>query len=150
MVVKIFSFWKILIPQISDIVSWLRSTWKRHIQDPVIDIWWRFFTKIAVRGGSRTAATSKLEPFVLIVNPVTIITKSSILDVAAVLDLPLAVASFIHYRCLTDQPTFICSKSKLTIKTSEQRHWGRSADFIVNFEHISHLFLVFLLLILNK
>ena len=44
------------------------------------------------RGGSRTTATSKMEHFVIIVNgwkPLTIITKSSILDVAAVLDLPL-------------------------------------------------------------
>ena len=44
------------------------------------------------RGGSRTAATSKMEHFVIIVNgfqPLTIITKPSILDVAAVLDLPL-------------------------------------------------------------
>ena len=40
-------------------------------------------------GGSRTAATSKMERFVIIVNgfqPLTIITKRSILDVAAVLD----------------------------------------------------------------
>ena len=44
------------------------------------------------RGGSRTAATSKMERFVVIVNgwkPLTIITKRSILDVAAVLDPPL-------------------------------------------------------------
>ena len=41
------------------------------------------------RGGSRTAATSKMERFVIIVNgwkPLTIITKRSILDVVAVLD----------------------------------------------------------------
>ena len=37
-----------------------------------------------VRGGSRTAAISKVEHFVIIVN--CFITKSSILDVAAVLD----------------------------------------------------------------
>ena len=42
----------------------------------------------------------------------------------------------------------ICSK--LTIKTPEQRHWRRSGVFIVNFEHISHLALVFLLLTLNR
>ena len=42
----------------------------------------------------------------------------------------------------------ICSK--LTIKVSERRQWCRSDIFIVNFEHISHLFLVFLLLNLNK
>ena len=44
------------------------------------------------RGGSRTAAGSKKELFVIIVNglkPLTIITKSSILDVAAILDPPL-------------------------------------------------------------
>ena len=42
--------------------------------------------------GSRIAATSKMERFVIIVNgwkPSTIITKRPILDVAAVLDLPL-------------------------------------------------------------
>ena len=56
--------------------------------------------------------------------------------------------------------TFTCSKStikntvkrfevfsKLTIKTPERRQWQ---CFIVNFGHISHLFLVFLFLSLNK
>ena len=42
----------------------------------------------------------------------------------------------------------ICSK--LTIKTLERRHWRRSGVLIVNFEHISHLVLVFLLLTLNR
>ena len=45
-----------------------------------------------LRGGSRTAATSKMERFVIIVNgwkSLTIITKRSILDVAAALDPPL-------------------------------------------------------------
>ena len=44
------------------------------------------------RGGSRTAASSKMEHFVMIVDgckPLTVITKCSILDVAAVLDPPL-------------------------------------------------------------
>ena len=48
---------------------------------------------LVIRGGSRTAATSKMERFVIIVNgfqTLTIITKRSILDVAAVLD-PLLV-----------------------------------------------------------
>ena len=41
--------------------------------------------------------------------------------------------------------------SKLTIKTSERRKWRRSGVFTVNFEHIiSQLFLVLLLLTLNK
>ena len=42
----------------------------------------------------------------------------------------------------------ICSK--LTIKTPEWRHWRRSGNFIVNFEHISRLVLVFLLLTLSR
>ena len=41
------------------------------------------------RDGSRAAATSKMERFVIIVNDLTIITKCSILDVAATLDPPL-------------------------------------------------------------
>ena len=51
-----------------------------------------WLSKIDTRGRSRAAASSKMECFVIIVNgfqPVTIITKHSILDVAAVLDLPL-------------------------------------------------------------
>ena len=42
----------------------------------------------------------------------------------------------------------ICSK--LEIKTPERCHWRRSGVFIVNFDHMSHLFLVFLLAILSK
>ena len=41
-------------------------------------------------------------------------------------------------------------RSKLTIKTPERRHWRHSGALVVNFKHISHLFLLFLLLILNK
>ena len=40
--------------------------------------------------------------------------------------------------------------SKLIIKTPERRQLLRSGFVIVNFEHILHLFLVFLLLTLNK
>ena len=42
----------------------------------------------------------------------------------------------------------ICSK--LTIKTPERRHWRRSCVFIVNFEQISNIVVVSLLLTLNK
>ena len=42
----------------------------------------------------------------------------------------------------------ICSK--LTIKTPQRRQWRRSGVFFVNFEHISHLVLVFLLLTLSR
>ena len=49
-----------------------------------------------IRDWSRTAATFKMERFVIIVNsfqPFTIITNRSILDVAAVLDPPLISAT---------------------------------------------------------
>ena len=55
-------------------------------------------TKQVFRGRSRPAATSKMECFVIIVNdwkPLTIITKHSILDVAADLDPPLSFHSSI-------------------------------------------------------
>ena len=42
----------------------------------------------------------------------------------------------------------ICSK--LTIETPEQRFWRRSGVFIVNFEHISNIVVVFLLITLSK
>ena len=50
----------------------------------------------------------------------------------------------------------IFSFLKLTEKKVEnvvkyvESHWRRSDIFMVNFEHISHLFLVFLLLMLNR
>ena len=50
---------------------------------------------IAIKGGFRTAATSKIKHFVTIINdwkPLTTITKCSILDVAVVLDqLPVSI-----------------------------------------------------------
>ena len=42
----------------------------------------------------------------------------------------------------------ICSK--LTITIPEWRNWHRSGVFIINFEHISHFFQVFLSLALNR
>ena len=39
---------------------------------------------------------------------------------------------------------------KLTVNTPERRQWRSSCVFIVNFEHISRLGLVFLLLILGR
>ena len=50
----------------------------------------------------------------------------------------------------TQNTTTRCEiSSKLTIKTPKRRHWRRSDVFIVDFEHISHLVLLFLLLTLN-
>ena len=48
-------------------------------------------------------------------------------------------------KALEKDVKYICSK--LTIKIPERRQWR---VFIVSFEHSSHLFLVFLLLALNK
>ena len=51
--------------------------------------------------GARTAATTKMDNFVIIVDgwkPLTIITKSPILDVTAVLDPPLIEAMVIEYK----------------------------------------------------
>ena len=56
--------------------------------------WQGVFLPTSIRGGSRTAVTSKMEHFVIIVNgwkPLINITKISILDVAAVLDSPLSI-----------------------------------------------------------
>ena len=38
---------------------------------------------------------------------------------------------------------------KINIKETGTRSWRHSGVFVVNFKHISHLFLVFLLLTLN-
>ena len=55
-------------------------------------MFWNPQSRTVTRGGFRTVATSKMERFVIRVNawkPLTIITKRSILDVAAALDPPL-------------------------------------------------------------
>ena len=64
--------------------------------------WCQKIFKSCTRGGSRTAATSKVELFVIIVNgwkPLTIIKKSSTLHVAAVLDPPLCTKYEDHELC---------------------------------------------------
>ena len=64
------------------------------------------------RDGSRAAATSKMERFVIIVNgfqPLTIITKHSILDFAAVLDPPLHVHTHNIYIQYSIYILHICS-----------------------------------------
>ena len=48
----------------------------------------------------------------------------------------------------TGKRSEICSE--LTMKIPERRHLPRSGSLIVNFEYISHFFLVLLLPILNK
>ena len=59
----------------------------------------------------------------------------------------------------TTQLTFTCSKSRIEILknvwnmfrvNNKNTSWRRSDVLIVNFEHILHLFLMFLFLILSK
>ena len=51
---------------------------------------------------------------------------------------------FLHSVFLHRERCEKCSKFKNVQKHPEWRHWIRSGVFIVNFEHILHLFLVFL------
>ena len=72
-----------------------------------------------VRGGSRAAATFKMERFVIIVNdwkPLTIITKRSILYVAAALDLPLIVYSTFPHRNQTCNIVIYIFNVRITIR----------------------------------
>ena len=61
---------------------------------------------------------------------------------------PVGIYMFKVNNSNTETRCEICSK--LTIKTPVRRQWRRSALYIVNFEHISHFVLVFLLLTLNR
>ena len=73
--------------------------------------------------------------------------------------LPKALRSLVYFLVLT-HPTITCSKltivakceiySKLTIKATEHCCWHPSRVFILNFEHISHHVLLFLLLTLSR
>ena len=86
--------------------------------------WW----KIHLQRRSRTATTSKMEYFVIIVNgwePLTIITKSSILDVAAALDPPLVVV--FQLRWLQEFSLKNVQQKKFIIR------WNRAIEiFILN------------------
>ena len=73
------------------------GSWWSNLEGHCNCNWKRLYQE--TRDGSRTAASSKMERFVMIVNgwkALTIITKCSILDVAAVLD-PLLETSWIQF-----------------------------------------------------
>ena len=73
-----------------------------------------------IRGGSRTAATSKMERFVIIVNgfqPLTIITMHSILDVAAVLDPPLEMFKIYCLACFMTMEQQVINIFKRLVQT---------------------------------
>ena len=78
------------------------------------------------RDRSRAAATSKMECFMIIVNsfqPLTIITKRSILDVAAVIDLPLSDTLFLQ-KC--DQANYADDSTMCT----SDKHVPTIIDFL--------------------
>ena len=75
---------------------------------------------ISSRRGSRAAATSKIEHFVIIVNgwkPLSIITKSSILDVAAVHD-PLQAMPANIFKFNTKSIRILC-KINITVMSKK-------------------------------
>ena len=77
---------------------WLMST--QYILVPLHACAYQRVRIVSFRGGSRTAATSKMECLVIIVNgfqPLTAMTKRSILDVAAVLDPPLSFSEQFYH-----------------------------------------------------
>ena len=75
-------------------------------------------------------------------------TESESLILICTLSKPINVYLFEVDNRNTRKRYDICSK--LTIKTPERGHWCCSGVFIVNFEHVSYLFLGFLLVALNK
>ena len=68
------------------------------------------------RDGSRTAATSKMELFVIIVKQLTVITKSSILDIAAVLDPPLVSLHYIYKKTFMIKKLRLCNPMTYVFK----------------------------------
>ena len=90
------------------------KVWWHHINWFNVSYLLHFFMS---RGRFRTAATSKMECFVIMVNgwkPLTIITKHTILDVAAALDSPLTSDdSLVIYKSTSLQRTnwlYACPK----------------------------------------
>ena len=82
------------------------------------------------RGGSRAAATSKMERFVIIVNgfqPLPIITKCSFLDVAAALDPPLSLSASFHF--VTSAPMFYYISNFKKVKQKIHTHHHQDEKF---------------------
>ena len=73
---------------------------------------------VIIRGGSRAAAASQMEHFMIIVNGfqlLTIITKRSILDVAAALDPPLIIILTVAKESTNESATVIGEDADLFI-----------------------------------
>ena len=92
-----FMIWQLLVehPSKGTIIKLWRN--KAFIIRYIFSV---FIYVATLRGGSRTAATPKMECFEIIVNdfqPLTIITKRPILDVAAVIDPSLMLVSAFNF-----------------------------------------------------
>ena len=96
--------------------------------------------KLDIRGRSTTAATSKMEHFVIIVNGwklLTIITQSSILDVAVALEPPLIISTNLLFqltiRNFTHVPVVTTTKERwtqiLAVKLTKQSNKKYSSNF---------------------
>ena len=94
------------------------------------DNWNFFISEILCRGGSRAAATSKMECFVIVVNGfklLTIITKHSILDVAAALDPPLLCYHSLKVFLFT---YYLARKFRRIKHTSVKHYLGRKGPYL--------------------
>ena len=105
----------------------------RHIWDPVNHLEHRFFRKIVNDS-----------------NPLIIFAKNLVGNVKQGLIASLNPADNYMFKVNNRNNRTRCECSKLTVKTAEQHQWRRSFVFTVNFQHISHLVLVFLLLTLSR
>ena len=107
----IWSSWKMLIRYWSQhFIAKLTFGYTSSITKPCSRVFLKTLRKSIFadnsRGGSRTAATPKMECFVIILNswkPLTIITKLSIFDVATVLDPPLS-SFFSNFHRFGEEP----------------------------------------------
>ena len=82
----------------------------------------------SIRGGSRAAATSRMERFVIIVNgflPLTIITKCSILDVAAALDPLLSIKQSLSSKGITERAIDLNLNARRTVSQTKYESAGR-------------------------
>ena len=96
------------------------------------------------RGGSKTAAKSKMERFVIIVNgfqPLTIITKHSILDVAAVLDRPLGLMHVVSMIKQVNR-TVLLNRSRWLLDIFQSRKYSDRAYIPYNYKLLTSVLLL--------
>ena len=87
------------------------------------------YSRTLIRGGSRAATTSKMERFVIAVNgfqPLTIITKLFILDVAAALDPPLLISN------IAVNDLFLCIESLIYCDDNTISTFSKDQDCLIH------------------